>query len=86
MPDMDDLAPWYALNQQMTNYWADVAGRSSFICPRRSSRSATTGSKERKKSGLSMLGGESTAPPPRVTWSAISGYSGTMRVVYGHSG
>lgn len=24
MPDMDDLALWYALNQQMTNYWADV--------------------------------------------------------------
>jgi hypothetical protein len=24
MPDMDDLALWYALNQQMSNYWADV--------------------------------------------------------------
>ena len=24
MPDMDDLALWYAVNQQMTNYWADV--------------------------------------------------------------
>ena len=24
MPDMDDLALWYALNQQMTKYWADV--------------------------------------------------------------
>lgn len=24
MPDTDDLALWYALNQQMTNYWADV--------------------------------------------------------------
>ena len=24
MPDSDDLALWYALNQLMTNYWADV--------------------------------------------------------------
>jgi hypothetical protein len=24
MPDIDDLALWYALNRPMINYWADV--------------------------------------------------------------
>jgi hypothetical protein len=91
MPDMDDLALWYALNQQMSNYWADVVYNGGsraheFYLPEALFAVGNNRFEGAKKSVPSMLGGESTAPPPRVTWSAIFGYSGTMRVVYGHSG
>ena len=69
----DDLALWYALNRLMINYWAEVdsnggAQAHEFICPMRSTLSATTGSKERRRSAPSMLGAGSGAEPPRVTW------------------
>jgi hypothetical protein len=92
MLDTDDLALWYALNRLMTNYWDDVdhnggkAGRTSFICRRRSTPSAPIGSKERKRFAPSTLGGGSTAISPRVTWSATFGYSGMTLGAPGQSG
>ena len=84
MMDTDDLALWYALNRLMTNYWADgittaVARRTSFIYRRRSTPSATTGSKDRRKFALFMPGAGSAAIPPRDTWSTIFRYSGRTR-------
>jgi hypothetical protein len=89
--DMDDLALWYALNQQMTNYWADVdynggSRAHEFYLPEALFAVGNNRFEGAEKSVPSMLGGESTAPPPRVTWSAIFGYSGTMRALYDHSG
>jgi hypothetical protein len=84
MTDTDDLALWYALNRLMINYWADVdhngaAKRTSFICRRPFTRSATIGSKEWRKSALLMNDVGGTVIPPRVTWSIIFRYSETTR-------
>lgn len=67
MPETDHLALWHALNQPMTNCWAEVDYKGGsraheFYLPE----------------ALFAVG--------NVTWSAIFGYSNTMRIVYGRSG
>jgi hypothetical protein len=73
MLDTDDLVLWYALNRLMINYWADVdsnggAQAHEFYLPDALYVSATTGSRESRRSVPSMLGAGSAAEPPRVTW------------------
>jgi hypothetical protein len=90
MLDTDDLALWYALNRLVTNYWADVdhnggSRAHEFYLPAALFAVGNNRFEGPEKIRAFYARRRQTASPPRVTWSAIFGCSGTMCIASGRS-